>query len=184
MAGGYTTMLLGRGGWLANPLREGIGNGGCGASSVRNPNSQVEWKFWHDAERRQKFAANFGSNLMFLGQWLALAFMLEAIMVAYIPADMVANVLGGDQWFAVPLAAVVGIPAYLNGYAALPLVDGLIGQGMSPGAGMAFLIAGGITSIPAAIAVWALARPPVFALYAGTAVAGAVGFSLLAALFL
>ena len=65
------------------------------------------------------------------------------------------------------------MPAYLNGYAALPLVGGLIEQGMAPGAGMAFLLAGGVSSIPAAIAVWALARPPVFAAYLGFAFIGA-----------
>ena len=63
------------------------------------------------------------------------------------------------------IATVVGVPAYLNGYAALPLVSGLIEQGMAPGAGLAFLVAGGVTSLPAAIAVWALARRPVFGLY-------------------
>lgn len=183
-AGGYVTMALGRTGMLVNPLREGVGNGGCGASSVRNPNPQVVWRFWNDTARRGKFAANFGSNLLFLGQWLALAFALEAMMIAYVPAETVAGVLGGDNWYAVPLAAAVGIPAYLNGYAALPLVSGLMETGMSAGAGMAFLLAGGITSIPAAIAVWALARPPVFALYMGSAVVGAVGFSLLAAPFI
>ena len=79
-------------------------------------------------------------------------------------------------------ATLVGVPAYLNGYAALPLVGGLIEQGMAPGAGMAFLLAGGVSSIPAAIAVWALAKPPVFAAYLGFAIIGAftmgLGFAL------
>ena len=35
---------------------------------------------------------------------------------------------------------------------------------MAPGAAMAFLIAGGFTSIPAAMAVWVLSRPQVFTL--------------------
>ena len=73
----------------------------------------------------------------------------------------------------------MGVPAYLNGYAALPLVGGLIGQGMAPGAGMAFLIAGGVTSIPAAMAVWALARPPVFGLYIALSLTGAFAVGLL-----
>jgi uncharacterized membrane protein YraQ (UPF0718 family) len=47
-------------------------------------------------------------------------------------------------------AALVGVPAYLNGTAALPLAAGLIDEGMSPGAAMAFLVGGGVTSIPAA----------------------------------
>ena len=52
----------------------------------------------------------------------------------------------------------------INGYAALPLVGGLSAQGMAPGGAMAFLIAGGVTSIPAAMAVWVLSRPQVFTL--------------------
>ena len=182
--GGYLTMALARTGVLVSPLRDGIGNGGCGASSVRNPNPQVAWRFWQEPARRQTFAKGAWTNLLFLGQWLALAFALEAIMIAYLPQELVASALGGDSWFSIPLAAIVGIPAYLNGYAALPLVSGLMEQGMSAGAGMAFLVAGGITCIPAAIAVWALARPPVFALYLGSAFGGAIVFSLLAAPFI
>ena len=60
---------------------------------------------------------------------------------------------------------LLGIPAYLNGLAAIPLVGGLIDMGMNPAVGLAFMVAGGVTSIPAAMAVWALVRPRVFALY-------------------
>ncbi|MDP5334078.1 MAG: permease, partial [Paracoccaceae bacterium] len=58
-------------------------------------------------------------------------------------------------------------------YAALPLVGGLVAQGMAPGAGLAFLVAGGVTSLPAAIAVWALVRPGVFTLYIALSLSGA-----------
>jgi uncharacterized membrane protein YraQ (UPF0718 family) len=71
-------------------------------------------------------------------------------------------------------ASFVGLFAYLNGYAALPLVGGLIDQGMTAGAAMAFLVAGGVTSLPAAIAVYALARPRVFAAYLGFALIGSI----------
>jgi hypothetical protein len=184
MGGGYVTMALGRSGMLTKPLREGVGDGECGASTVRNSNPQVHWKFWQESPRREVFAKNAWSNLLFLGQWLALAFALEAVMIAYLPQEAVAGLLGGESWFAIPLAAIVGIPAYLNGYAALPLVNGLMEQGMSAGAGMAFLVAGGITCIPAGIAVWALARPPVFAIYMGSAFVGAIGFGLLGTVML
>jgi len=184
MGGGYVTMALGRSGMLTKPLREGVGDGECGASTVRNSNPQVHWKFWQESPRREVFAKNAWSNLLFLGQWLALAFALEAVMIAYLPQEAVAGLLGGESWFAIPLAAIVGIPAYLNGYAALPLVSGLMEQGMSAGAGMAFLVAGGITCIPAGIAVWALARPAVFAIYMGSAFVGAIGFGLLGTVML
>ena len=47
-------------------------------------------------------------------------------------------------------------------------------QGMSAGAAMAFILAGGMTCVPAMAAVWALVRPSVFACYIGLAFIGAV----------
>ena len=75
---------------------------------------------------------------------------------------------------AAPRGALAGAPAYLNGYAAPPLVAGLIEQGMAPGAGMAFLIAGGVSCIPAAMAVFALTRLPVFFAYLMFALSGSI----------
>jgi len=47
--------------------------------------------------------------------------------VAYIPAEWITQALGGEGLLAIAMATLVGVPAYLNGYAALPLVSGLIG---------------------------------------------------------
>ncbi len=176
--GGLVVLVLSRSGALADPLRDGIGNGGCGGARVRAPKA-VAWRFWQDPARRTKFAKTALSTTLFLAKWLTLAFLLESLMVAWIPAEMVTATLGGNGLLPILTATLVGIPAYLNGYAALPLVAGLIDQGMAPGAGMAFLAAGGVTSIPAAMAVWALAKPRVFALYIGLSLAGAFGSGLL-----
>lgn len=53
---------------------------------------------------------------------------------------------------------IVAVPAYLNGFAAIPLVGELIAIGMAPGAALAFLVAGGMTSLPAPMAVFARDR--------------------------
>lgn len=116
---------------------------------------------------------------LFLAKWLALAFVLESLMLAWLPADLVARSLGGTGLAPIGIATLVGVPAYLNGYAALPLVGGLIEQGMAPGAGLAFLVAGGVTSLPAAIAVWALVKRKVFFLYLGIALTGSFATGLL-----
>jgi len=172
LLGGFGTYALARKGFFTEALREGIGNGGCGGAPIRS-GKEVAWAFWKEPERRAMFPKNALSNGLFLGKWLTVAFFLESLMLAYIPAETVSQWIGGTGWTTVAGATLVGIPAYLNGYAALPLVGGLIEQGMAPGAGMAFLLAGGVSSIPAAIAVWALAKPPVFAAYLGFAVVGA-----------
>ncbi len=176
--GGLAVLALSKGGALADPLRDGIGNGGCGGAKLRAP-GPVVWRFWTDPERRAKFGREAWKSTLFLGQWLTLAFLLESLMLVLVPAETITSLLGGTGIGPIALAAVVGVPAYLNGYAALPLVGGLIEQGMAPGAGLAFLVAGGVTSLPAAIAVWALAKPRVFALYIALSLTGALASGLL-----
>lgn len=172
MLGGFGVYALEGAGLMSEPLREGVGNGGCGGSKVRNP-KPVAWQFWREGERNKAFLTNAGQNTLFLGKWLALAFALESLMIAWIPAETVVSAIGNNGPLTLLAAVALGVPAYLNGYAALPLVAGLTDQGMAPGVGMAFLLAGGVSSIPAAMAVWALARPPVFAAYLGFAFLGA-----------
>ena len=172
LLGGFGTLALQRAGRISEPLRPGVGNGGCAGAKVRTPKSTV-WAFWTEPTRRAVFGRDSARNALFLGKWLALAFLLESLMLAYIPADLVARAVGQGGWLPVFLATIVGVPAYLNGFAALPLVGGLIAQGMLPGAAMAFLVAGGVTSIPAAVAVFALVKRPVFVLYIAFSLAGA-----------
>ena len=173
LLGGFGILVLQRRRMFRDPLREGVGDGGCGGAQVREPGA-IEWRFWREQPRRRVFASGAWNSLLFLGKWLTLAFVLESLMLAYVPADLVATFVGGGGWLPVVSATIIGVPAYLNGYAALPLVAGLITQGMAPGAAMAFLLAGGVTCIPAAIAVFALARIPVFISFLVFAFAGAL----------
>jgi uncharacterized membrane protein YraQ (UPF0718 family) len=93
-----------------------------------------------------------------LGRWLVLACLLEALMLRYVPQTTIASVLGSTSLFAVPVAALVGIPLYLGNVSALPIVSGLLTHGMQSGAAIAFLIAGPVTTIPAMSAVWGIVR--------------------------
>jgi len=72
------------------------------------------------------------------------------------------------------VAVFVGAPAYLDGYAALPLTRSLIDHGMSPGAAMAFLISGGVVSIWGAMAIFPVLKIRPFLLYMGLALAGSL----------
>lgn len=170
--GGWITHLLRNVGGLADPLREGVGNGGCGGGKIRAP-KPVLWSFWKEPERRTRFLREASDITLFLAKWLVLAFLLESLILAFIPMETITSVLGGSGVSPIALGTLVGVPAYLNGYAALPLVGGLIAQGMSHGAGLAFLVAGGVTSLPAALAVWALVKPRVFGVYIALSLTGA-----------
>ena len=75
---------------------------------------------------------------------------------------------------AIATAAVLGVPTYTSSLAALPMISGLLTQGMNPAAALAFLIAGPITTLPAMAAVWPLVARRVFVLYVSFALVGAV----------
>ncbi|MEM9234132.1 MAG: permease [Pseudomonadota bacterium] len=173
MAGGFITLSFMKTAVFADPLRETQQKRGCGCGPSPFSGKPV-WKFWGETERRETFRETAVENALFLLKWLTLAYLLESVMIAYVPAEWIAQVLGGTGAGPVVIGALVGAPAYMNGYAAVPLVGELMNQGMAPGAAMSFIIAGGVSSIPAAVAVWALVKPRVFAAYIGYGIGGAM----------
>lgn len=173
--GGFAVKSLSGSLLFADPLRP-KSSGGCGCGSPFK--GKPVWAFWHNKERRAAFGETVLDNALFLGKWLLLAYLLESLMLTYVPAEWVATTLGGTGVQPVVMGALVGAPAYLNGYAAVPLVDALLSQGMSNGAAMSFMIAGGVSCIPAAVAVWALVRPRIFGAYLGLALIGAIAAGL------
>ena len=174
LLGGTVVYLLKDKGLFADPLREQPSKSGCCGCGPSPFQGKPKWKFWHEQERLNIFRATVVDNALFLLKWLLIAYMFEALMIRYIPAETIAGILGGNGLLPIFLGAVVGAPAYLNGYAAVPLVDALLTQGMAAGAAMSFVVAGGVSSIPAAIAVWALVKPRVFVGYLGLAMVGAL----------
>ncbi len=176
LLGGFATFAVQRLGGFAEPLRPGVG-GGCAAGALAP--ATVRWAVWREPARRRGFAVEARRVAGFLTKWLLLAFALESLMVAWLPPDLIAGSLGGEAWEAIPLAVAVGVPAYLNGFAAIPLVGELMDMGMAPGAAMAFLTAGAVTSLPAAMAVFALVRRPVFLWYLAIALTGSLGTGLI-----
>ncbi len=170
---GLAVLVIQRYGGLGSPLREEL-NACCDSGCSAKNESGVMWKFWREPARIEAFNAESVAIGLFLGKWLTLAFFLESLMLAYVSSDWIAAYVGADNAFAIPLAAIVGAPSYLNGYAAIPLISGLIEIGMTPGAAMAFITAGAVSSVPAAIAVWALVKKPVFVLYLALGLAGAM----------
>ncbi len=170
--GGFVVKFLIGQGAFSSPLRAHQRSGCCGSGPKLD--GKPQWRFWTEASRRAQFRDEFAHNALFLFKWLALAYTLEALLVRYVPADLIAGLVGGEGIVPIATAALVGMPAYLNSYVAPPLLAGLIDQGMSVGAAMAFMIAGSVSSIPAMAAVWSLVKPRIFAMYLGLGVTGAI----------
>lgn len=107
-------------------------------------------------------------------KFMLLAWFIGALIHLYVPESWITASLGGDSPWVIILAALLGIPVYTSNLTAMPLIGGLISQGMNPAAALAFLIAGPTTTLPAMSAVWGIVNRKVFAFY--------IGFSMIAAI--
>ena len=154
LAGAITAMLPGFAGPTHGLMRpEQLTRFGCAARG-----------FWLEA----------WSSARLVIRWLVLALVLELLMQRLVPVEWIQSAFGSENAASVLLAAVVGAPLYVDGYAALPLVRGLMDMGMGFGAALAFMISGAAVSLYAAVAVAAIVRVRVFVLYVALAVLGAI----------
>ncbi|MBC6442166.1 MAG: hypothetical protein GDA53_03410 [Rhodobacteraceae bacterium] len=138
-----------------------------------------------DPGRSRQFQLSCESNLKYLSARLKsfkesaalkekFAHLIEALMVFHVLAAWIGTALGRDSPGAIAPGTLFGGPAYLNGYAAAPLIGGLIEQGMGQDA-MSFMPAGSVSSIPAAIAVRALVKWRVFSVCPGPGFLASLG---------
>lgn len=80
--------------------------------------------------------------------YLLIGVALGALIYGYMPEEFVLNIAGPNNPFAVPVAAVLGVPLYIRAETAIPIGIALMGKGMSIGAVVALIIGGAGMAIP------------------------------------
>ena len=110
------------------------------------------------------------SSTWFVVRFLLIAYVLEALIIFYVPTEVVTGLFGTHPFFSVLMASLIGIPLYTTNLSALGLVGGLLSKGLSSGAGLAFLMAGATTTLPAMAAVYKLVERRVFMVYLGVTI--------------
>ncbi len=191
IASGFIAGILDRMGWLrgqarvkpqedtcsagscpvSQPVSAGIGPGTAAVAEMQTPRRR-----WKIDEMMQE--------LRTVGRKLVLFFVgftfIGYLAIEAIPTAWLTDYLGDGSILAVPLAALLGIPAYINTEASLPLVATLIDGGMGPGPAMAFLVTGAGTSIGAISGLFVIARKRVVGLVVSLLFAGALAMGWIA----
>jgi len=93
LVAGFATHALTARGVFSDPLKA-FSTGGCAGPSL---GPTVVWSFWRNEQRRALFAAEARTSGRFPTKWLTLAFALESLMVAYVPAEAITQYLGGNS---------------------------------------------------------------------------------------
>ncbi|MEA3365105.1 MAG: SO_0444 family Cu/Zn efflux transporter [Candidatus Hydrogenedentes bacterium] len=114
-----------------------------------------------------------------IGKPLALGILAAGLIAAFVPPDMFVEYLGGGL-LAMVVMMVVGIPIYVCATASIPLAIGFIHLGASPGAALAFLVAGPATNAATLATVFKVLGKRTAAVYLLTVALGALaaGFGL------
>lgn len=173
LLGGSVTAGLASRTWTHAPLRDNGLVGSLTATCGCGPTSFTA-RIWQEPERMQHFRRALYTTARLILICLTPAFAAEHLLNQVLEPEALTVYVGADAWWAVPLAVFVGAPAYLDGYAALPLTRGLIDHGMAPGAAMGFLVSGGVISVWGAMAIFPVIRLKPFLLYLVLALTGSL----------
>ncbi|RJX65340.1 permease [Vibrio sinensis] len=72
--------------------------------------------------------------------YLMLGVSIGSLIYGFIPTELIAEYAGAGKWYAIPIAAVIGIPLYIRAEAVIPLSAALVQKGMALGSVMALII--------------------------------------------
>ncbi len=92
----------------------------------------------------------------------------------FVPDDFLANVLGAQNWYSVPLAIAVGIPLYSNAAGIIPIVSVLIEKGVTLGTALAFMMSVIGLSLPEIIILKKVLKWQLIAVFIGVVAIGII----------
>jgi uncharacterized membrane protein YraQ (UPF0718 family) len=106
--------------------------------------------------------------------WLIAGIAIGAAIHGYVPQDLMAGLLGRDQWWAVPLAVLMGVPMYSNAAGILPVIEALLGKGAALGTTLAFMMSVIALSLPELIILRKVLKVRLIAVFVATVAASIV----------
>lgn len=135
-----------------------------------------------------KLKASFSTALKdFRGvlPFLLIGVAIGAGIYGYMPQEFVISLAGPNNPFAIPVAAIIGIPLYIRAESAIPIGMALADKGMSMGAVIALIIGGAGMAIPEMSMLAGIFRKRLVASIVGvifaTAVIGGFAFNFMLA---
>ncbi len=110
--------------------------------------------------------------------WIVAGIAAGAFIHGYVPADLLASIMGRDAWWSVPAVVLIGIPMYSNAAGIIPVVTALLAKGAALGTVLAFMMSVIALSLPEMIILRKVLTTRLIAVFVGVVGSGilAVGF--------
>lgn len=111
--------------------------------------------------------------------WIIAGIAMGAFIHGYVPAELLARIMGKDAWWSVPAAVVMGIPMYSNAAGIIPIVEALLGKGAALGTVLAFMMSVIALSLPEMIILRKVLSLKLIAVFVGVVGTGILGVGFL-----
>ncbi|NCN86783.1 permease [archaeon] len=99
---------------------------------------------------------------------------IGASIHGYAPENLLTQIAGKENWFAVPIAILIGIPLYSNAAGVIPIVSSLIEKGLPLGTALAFMMSVTALSLPEIIILKKILKPKLLIIYVSIVTMGII----------
>lgn len=118
----------------------------CASAAAPAPASGRYHGLWREA----------WSDFLQVLPYLVLGIAVGSLIYGFVPTGLLERYAGADNLWAVPVAAVIGVPLYIRAEAVIPLAGALLAKGVSAGAVLALIIGSAGASLTELILLRAL----------------------------
>jgi uncharacterized membrane protein YraQ (UPF0718 family) len=108
-------------------------------------------------------------------KWVLIGIGVGALFHGFVPTGWVTEHLGGDAWYTVPGAVLLGIPLYSNATGVIPVAEAMLTKGVAVGTTLALMMSVAALSVPEMLILRKVIRWQALALFAGVL---AIAFTL------
>lgn len=99
--------------------------------------------------------------------WVIGAIAIGAFIHGYVPEDFLVRYAGAGNWYAVPLAVLIGVPLYSNAAGVIPIIYTLMSKGITLGTALAFMMSVTALSLPEMIILRQVLKTKLLAVFVG-----------------
>lgn len=100
--------------------------------------------------------------------YIIIGIAIGGLMHGFLPTGFFEHYINKGQWFAVPLAVLMGVPMYSNAAGVIPIVQVLVAKGVPLGTAIAFMMGVIGLSLPEAMLLKKVMSLKLIAIYFGT----------------
>ncbi|WP_413282404.1 permease [Vibrio sp. MA40-2] len=136
------------------------------ATTVLEENQPNRWvRIWYSTWKDFKQMAPY----------LMIGIAIGSLIYGFVPTDLIVKYAGEAKWYAIPVAAIIGIPLYIRAEAVIPLSAALVQKGMALGSVMALIIGSAGASLTEVILLKSIFKTPMIAAFLFVILSMAIG---------